>query len=193
MKLSRMIRGWGYALLPSWSSSLHAKKRKGLFYRHSETGVLVCQVEQDRIFWEKFLHPSGGGSFLELGTGDGVVGSHTLGLELRHGWRGLICPGRGLAGRRAAATRACTVAESGPVPPFPAVVDLLVIHRPEEHGEIWNRILSKELRPRWVIVENADPNPSWARRLERRGYLFRWFFHDDEYFECPDPRRPGKE
>ena len=82
MNLVRQLKGWIYSQYPSSSAKLHEKRRKGLFYLNVSPEILVCQKAQDRIFWEKFLRPQVGGLFWEVGAGDGVVGSHTLGLDL---------------------------------------------------------------------------------------------------------------
>jgi len=68
--------------------------------------------------------------------------------------------------------------------------DLVAIHRPGEFPEIWKSFQDRRLRPRWVIVENPGPDPRWAGVLEGVGYRLKFFFHDDEYFVCPDPRQP---
>lgn len=68
--------------------------------------------------------------------------------------------------------------------------DLVAIHRPGEFSEIWKSFQGRRLRPRWVIVENPGPDPRWARVLEGVGYRLKFFFHDDEYFMCPDPWQP---
>ena len=172
-----------YPLLPSASRRLHDKRRKGLFYRHFSREGLVCQREQDRVFWDLFLHPEGGGTFLEVGAGDGAAGSQTLGLEQRHGWTGtLVEPGE-RPRRRAQAVRRCRVegdAGNGATPESP---DLLAVHRPADFPKIWEELRSGRLRPRWVVVENREPDPHWCRWLEGRGYRLKFYFHDDEYFK----------
>ena len=42
-------------VLPEWSNSFHAKKRKGFQSKRKGEEVLECQTEQNRIFWEKVL------------------------------------------------------------------------------------------------------------------------------------------
>ena len=172
-----------YPWLPSWGRGWHEKRRKGLAYRHVPPGVLECQTEQDRIFWEKFLHPEGGGRFLEIGAGDGVTGSHTLGLELLQGWSGEVHVQSGKLQERAKELRTCKVLAEEKEFPEPKRVDLLAIHRPDECPSILVSLKKGQPRPSWVIVENRKPNPRWCRWLERFGYRLRFFFHDDEYFQ----------
>ena len=85
-KIKRLI----YRHLPAWSSSLHAKRRKGFQSKWHGEEVLECQAEQDRIFWEKVLGQRTKGIFWELDTGDGATGSHGISLEESHGWKGVL-------------------------------------------------------------------------------------------------------
>ncbi len=61
--------------------------------------------------------------------------------------------------------------------------DLVAIHRPEEFPRLWESLRTRRLRPRWVIVENREPDDRWAQILEGVGYRLKLFFHDDEYYE----------
>lgn len=182
MNLIRVWKSLVYPWIPKAFPRGHEKRRKGLFYRHTPVGSLECQEEQDRIFWSRFLRPEPGGTFLELG-GDGVIGSHTLGLELRHGWSGEFCEPGARPRQNAQGVRKCRVAGSWQEASFPQPIDLLAVHRPQEFGELLGRLGPKGFRARWVIVENRDPNPYWCRLLERSGYRLRFYFHDDEYYE----------
>ena len=154
-----------------------------MLYRFALTEGLECQRQQDRVFWEKFLKPKPGGGFLEVGAGDGVVGSQTLGLEREHGWAGLLVEPRPIPGQRAGKARKCGVLNDVSKFPHHDCPDLLAIHRPAEFPQIWEELGSGRLRPEWVVVENRGPDPQWCRMLERSGYRLRFFFHDDEYFQ----------
>jgi len=144
-------------------------------------------VEQDRIFWSQFLHPERGGTFLEIG-GDGVTGSHTLGLELRYGWSGEFCESEKRPQQTAQGARKCRVAGSLRELSISRPIDLMAIHRPAECAEVWELLGSKDFCPQWVAVENPKPDPQWCRRLERTGYRLKFFFHDDEYYELKSGR-----
>ena len=178
----RKLKGLAYSLFPSSSEHLHAKRRKGLFYRHVDSGILECQRDQDRIFWAGFLQPKKKGHFAEFG-GNGIIGSHTLGLELLHGWEGTIR----VEGKRpredAAAVRSCRIVGEREPLPTETIINLVAIHRPSEFPQLWKDLNAGRLQPRWVIVENREPDPQWCRLLERSGYRLRFFFQDDEYFE----------
>jgi len=182
MNSIRFFKSLWYPLLPSVSIHSHQKRRKGLYYRACPRGGLECQQEQDRIFWEKFLHPEPGGRFLEVG-GDGVTGSHTLGLELKNGWKGGLWEPAEMPRKRAAKVRSCDVLSGNEILKFSGTIQLLAIHRPSDVPGVWDQLTTGQLRPGWVIVENREPDPHWCRRLERSGYQLRFFFHDDEYFK----------
>lgn len=185
MPALNLFRAWKslvYPWFPSTSPQGHEKRRKGLLYRSGGREVLECQREQDRIFWSRFLRPQPGGTFLEVG-GDGATGSHTLGLELQHGWSGDFCEPGNRPRQHARAFRKCRVAGSWQEVPCPKSLDLLSVHRPRECGELFARLGQEGFRPRWVIVENREPDPRWCRLLEGLGYQLRFFFHDDEYYE----------
>ena len=183
MNSIRFFKSLWYPLLPSVSARLHEKRRKGLLYRSCPSEVLECQKEQDRTFWTHFLQPHRAGNFLEVGAGDGIVGSHSLGLEMEHGWGGALAEPRPIPRSNAAKVRNCEVMGEAPKITRPDVFDLLAIHRITGFSPILKALESKQLRPMWVIVENREPDPRWCRWLERSGYRLKFFFHDDEYFK----------
>lgn len=174
-------KGLVYPLFPSWNRSLHGKRRKGLAYRHVPRHVLECQKEQDRIFWELFLHPGRGGTFLEAG-GDGATGSHTLGLEREHGWEGVVHVKRERTQTWAQKVRRCRVERARSHLAGSPAVSLLALHGPKDFPEIRQALAERKIRPRWVILENREPDPHWCRLLESLGYKLKFYFHDDEYY-----------
>jgi hypothetical protein len=190
MNFLRSARRFFYPYLPSLGQTWHAKRRKGLQVRWEGDEVLECQREQDRIFQARLLGAMAGGVFWELGAGDGVTGSCTLNLEQVGGWRGCLWEPRPIPAARATRLRRNPVLSGGgqswdrllTVAPGP---DLVCIRRPDEHSWWWEWIESGRIRPRWVIVENPQPDPQWQQRLAARRYRLRWFFHDDEYFWNP--------
>lgn len=182
MSLDRRIKLLIYPRLPSRGPRWHEKRRKGLAYRYFPENGLECQQEQDRCFWRNFLHPENGGRFLEIG-GDGVTGSHTLGLELLHGWSGAVHVQAGKPWEWAKELRKCRVLALGESFSEPKQVNLLAIHRPLESAAVWEALRTGKPQPKWVIVENRKPDVRWCRLLEASGYRLRFYFHDDEYYE----------
>lgn len=182
MSFARWIKARVYPALPSQTPKWHEKRRKGLAYRYFSEDGLECQREQDRLFWSLFIRPELGGRFLEIG-GDGVTGSHTLGLELLHGWDGAIYVEVGKPLKKGRKIRKCQVLAIGEVFSEPKQVDLLAIHRPMESATVLEVLQTGKLRPKWVIVENRKPDPQWCRLLESLGYRMNLFFHDDEYYQ----------
>ena len=181
MNLTRLWKSWWYPLFPSISIHSHQKRRKGLYYRACLREGLECQQEQDRFFWEKFLHPEPSGRFLEVG-GDGVTGSHTLGLELKHGWKGCLRESAEMPRKRAAKVRSCEILSGKGILNLSEPIQLLAFHRPRQFPDLWEALETGRLRADWVVVENSDGDPKWANLLCGKGYKFKLFFHDDEYF-----------
>lgn len=182
MSWARFWKGSFYSLLPSRNGSWHGKRRKGLGYRHSPEPPMECQIEQDRIFFRNFLGQRKSGTFWEVGCGDGTTGSCTLALEQDWGWTGLLVEPSMRPARLAAERRKAPVRPEMPAG-REAAPDLVFIRRPGEFPSFWENLISRRLRPRWLIVENASASPVWTRQAEASGYRLRWFFHDDEYLE----------
>lgn len=182
LSLGRWIKARVYPILPPLGARWHEKRRKGLAYRHIPEDGLECQREQDRVFWSVFLRPTREGRFLEIG-GDGVTGSHTLGLELFHGWSGAVYAQVGKPLERAKEIRKCRVLAVGEGFSEPVQLDLLAIHRPEKSAPVWEALRTGKLQSKWVIVENREPDVYGCRLFESLGYRMKLFFHDDEYYE----------
>ena len=177
--LIRAVKGRLYPLLPGWR--WFAKKRKGLTYRFFPQAKLLCQLEQDRVFWDNFLPADGTGYFVELG-GNGVVGSHTLGLELLRGWKGAIQTGPVPTRPLARVVRKCRILGPEDKLQPSGRIDLLAIHSPSGYPECWKDLRKQTIRPGWVIVENREADPGWGRQLADAGYQLKLFLHDDEYY-----------
>lgn len=184
LSLGRWIKARVYPVVPSVCPPWHEKRRKGFAYRYFPEDGLECQQEQDRLFWSLFLHPEKGGRFLEIG-GDGVTGSHTLGLELFHGWSGAVYAQAGKPLERAKEIRKCRVLAMGEGFSEPEQLDLLAIHRPSESAVVLEALRTAKLHSKWVIVENREPDVHGCRLFESLGYRMKFFFHDDEYYEFP--------
>jgi len=182
LNLTRFLKAGLYPLLPSLNKAWHQKRRKGLAYRYFSEGVLECQQEQDRLFWSHFLKPGKAGRFLEVG-GDGVVGSQTLGLELKHGWKGAIFQPQEIPRCRAKQARKCPVLGSEDGFPYDAVLDLLAIYRPSEFPEVWQGLSDGRLKARWVVVGNREADPNWCRLLGEMGFSMKLFIQNTEYYK----------
>jgi hypothetical protein len=182
LNLARYLKARVYPLLPSLNLAWHQKRRKGLAYRYSSEDDLECQQVQDRLFWSHFLKPVKEGKFLEI-SGDGVVGSHTLGLELKYDWMGAIWAPSEAPRLQAKRARKCSVIKVGQNYPIEAGIELLAIHRPAQFPWVYAEIAAGQIDPRWVVIENREGDPQWTQLLEASGYKLKFFYHDDEYFE----------
>lgn len=182
-----------YCWLPSWNKSLHAKRRKGWFRcAQAEYPLQFGQQLQDLMLFDKILRQKKNGVFWELGAGDGVVGLHSLALELFHGWNGVLIEHspRPLPWKMAQARRRAQCLEIPPanyptalksIPANLAQPDLVACHSEEWNEAAVQAALSGALRPRVFILQVPLADPRWLRRL-RPAYRFAFSLHDDEYY-----------
>jgi hypothetical protein len=184
----KKIKRFLYRVLPEWSSSFHAKKRKGFQSKWRGEEVLECQVEQDRIFWEKVLGQSTKGTFWELDAGDGVTGSHGISLEESHGWKGVLWEERQKPAEYARKVRQSRVLGDGSgffnslVQKIPSP-DLIILRNKTRLGDLIHKIVDGGIAPRWLVIESAHADAETARLMRSAGYRMVWAFHDDEYYQ----------
>jgi len=135
--------------------------------------------------------------FWELGAGDGVVGLHSLALELFHGWDGVLVEHapRALPWRMARERRRAQCLEAAPAG-YPAALKTgpTKFAKPDlvaAHSEAWNEVavqaaLAGTLRPRVLILHLPRADARWVRRL-RPCYRLAFAYHDDEYYAARAP------
>lgn len=111
------------------------------------------------------------------------MGSHTLGLEFNRGWEGAFCSHEPKLRQRVESLRQCETLENLKEFPKRKKPELLAVHQPIKYPEVWDRVRMNQLHPRWIILENREPDPQWCRLLEGLGYKLKFFFYDDEYYE----------
>jgi len=182
-----------YRWLPSWSNSLHAKRRKGwMRCAQAEHPLKFGQELQDLVLFENILAQKKDGVFWELGAGDGVVGLHSLALELFHGWKGVLIEHapRPLPWKMAQERRRALCMEAAHSD-YPANLKKIPteLTKPELvacHSEAWNETavqatLAGTLRPRVLILHLPQADLRWVSRLQPH-YRFAFAFHDDEYY-----------
>lgn len=182
-----------YVKLPSWTRGLHAKRRKG--WRRcaeAEHPLKFGQELQDLVLFEKILHRQTGGVFWELGAGDGVIGLHSLALEMFHGWQGVLVEHapRPLPWKMARERRKAQLVEASPKD-FPSALKSLPenLAKPEVlacHSAAWNEAvvaaaLAGTVRPRVLILQAPQADVRWVKALRPR-YRLAFAFHDDEYY-----------
>lgn len=183
-KIKRLI----YRHLPAWSSSFHAKRRKGFQSKWHGEEVLECQVEQDQIFWEKVLGRKSKGTFWELDAGDGATGSHGVSLEESHGWKGVLWEERAKPADYARKVRQSSVLGGGSgffnslIQAVPSP-DLIILRNKARLGGLVHEILNGTVVPRWLVIESARAEVETARLMRSAGYRMVWAFHDDEYYQ----------
>jgi hypothetical protein len=184
----RRIRHIFYRFLPSINSRWHAKRRKGQQSKWQGEEVLECQVEQDRIFWEKVLGQKSKGTFWELDAGDGATGSHGISLEESHGWKGILWEERAKPAEYARKVRQSSVLGGGSgffnslIQAFPSP-DLIILRNKARLGGLVHEILKGTVVPRWLVIESARAEAETAQLMRSAGYRMVWAFHDDEYYQ----------
>lgn len=183
-KIKRLI----YRHLPSWSSSFHAKRRKGFQSKWGGDQKLECQVEQDRIFWKKVLGQRTKGTFWELDAGDGATGSHGISLEESHGWKGVLWEERQKPAVYARKARQSSVLGDGSgffnslIQKIPSP-DLIILRNKARLGDLIHKIVDGGIAPRWLVIESAHADAETAQLMRSAGYRMVWAFHDDEYYQ----------
>ena len=86
-QLVRSCRGWLYRRVPSWSTKWHRKRLAGYERRWELEEEGFTKEGFFRIFQRRVLNRCRPGSFYELMTGDGLVGSLGVWLEGKDGWK----------------------------------------------------------------------------------------------------------
>jgi hypothetical protein len=172
---------------------LHAKRRKGwLRCAQAEHPLRYGQELQDLVLFENILHGQKNGVFWELGAGDGVVGLHSLALELFHGWRGVLVEHkpRALPWRMARERRTAQCCEAAPENFLTALKSLPEkLAKPDvlaSQSAAWNEaavaaVLTGALTPRVLILYLPEPDTRWVHRL-RAKHRLAFAYHDDEYY-----------
>jgi hypothetical protein len=184
----KKIKRFLYRVLPEWSSSFHAKKRKGFQSKWRGEEVLECQAEQDRIFWEKVLEKKTQGRFWELDAGDGATGSHGISLEESHGWKGVLWEERQKPAVYARKARRSSVLGDGSgffnrlIQKIPSP-DLIILRNKTRLVDLIHKIVDGGIAPRWLVIESAHADAETARLMRSVGYRMVWAFHDDEYYQ----------
>jgi len=184
----RKIRHIIYRFLPPINNRWHAKKRKGQQSKWRGEQVLECQVEQDRIFWEKVLGQRAKETFWELDAGDGVTGSHGISLEESHGWKGVLWEERQKPAVCARKARQSSVLGDGSgffnslIQKIPSP-DLIILRNKVRLGDLVHKAIKFGVSPKWMVIESAHAEAETARLMRSVGYRMVWAFHDDEYYQ----------
>jgi hypothetical protein len=194
-QLIRSCRGWLYRRLPSWGATWHRKKLAGYERRWG--------LEQDgftkegffTIFQRRVLIRCRPGSFYELMTGDGLVGSLGVWLEgLGQGWKVEAWENRPhpLAAFRKNRPRTevhgngltAWVEEARKTNPAG-----ITSRGSRESTGVCQEIRNGRIRPGFVGIWNPTRRPAWMHRLVREGYRLEMVYERMEFYVSAETRR----
>lgn len=184
----RLCRGWLYRRLPSWGTSWHRKKLAGYERRWG--------LEQDgftkegffRIFQRRVLSRCRPGSFYELMTGDGLVGSLGVWLEgLGQGWKVEAWEHRATSLASIRKNRPTTEIHAGRLTSWSAnerKKDLVGIttRGAREATGVCREIRTDQIRPQWVGLWNPTMRPAWFHRMRSAGYQLALVYQRMEFY-----------
>ena len=192
-QLIRSCRGWLYRRLPSWGATLHRKKLAGYERRWG--------LEQDgftkegffRIFQRRVLIRCRPGSFYELMTGDGLVGSLGVWLEGRDGWRVEAWEHRPTPLMALRKSRPRTQIHGQRLTSWSEKERKtnptgITSRGSRESAGICREIRAGHIRPYFVGIWNPTMRPAWFHRMSSAGYQLELVFQRMEFYVSPETR-----
>jgi len=194
-QLIRSCRGWLYRRLPSWGATWHRKKLAGYERRWG--------LEQDgftkegffRIFQRRVLIRCRPGSFYELMTGDGLVGSLGVWLEgLGQGWKVEAWEDQPAPLLSLRENRMQTRIHEGRLTIWSekerkAGVEGITTRGAKEAAGVCREIRKGRIRPYFVGIWNPTRRPVWMHRLVREGYRLEIVYERIEFYVSAETRR----
>jgi len=140
------------------------------------------------IFEERFALAQAPGLFVELTTGDGLVGSLGLWLEMRQpGWRVEAWESRPLVLTQLRKNRPQTKVVAGRLTDWPgradkAAVAAVTTRSAREATGLCRAIRAGQIRPAWVGIWNPTSRPVWHRRMCPAGYRLELVYERMEFY-----------
>jgi len=194
-QLIRSCRGWLYRRLPSWGATWHRKKLAGYERRWG--------LEQDgftkegffTIFQRRVLIRCRPGSFYELMTGDGLVGSLGVWLEgLGQGWKVEAWEDQPAPLLSFRENRMQTRIYEGRLTIWSeeerkAGVEGITTRGAKEAAGVCREIRKGRIRPYFVGIWNPTRRPVWMHRLVREGYQLKIVYERIEFYVSAETRR----
>ena len=190
----RLCRGWLYRRLPSWSTTWHRKMLAGYERRWG--------LEQDGftkegffgLFQRRVLIRCRPGSFYELMTGDGLVGSLGFWLEGKDRWKVEAWEHRATPLASIRKNRPTTEIHEGRLTSWSAnerKKDLVGIttRGSREATGLCREIRAGQIRPTWVGLWNPTMRPAWFHRMRSAGYQLVLVYQRMEFYVSAETRR----
>jgi len=167
----RLLRGWWYRRLPAFLPGCHRKRMAGFGRRWNLEVEGWTQEGFSRIFFARVLCGRRRGRILELGAGDGLVGSLGRWLEDHQDWTATCeeprdLPFAQLKGNRPKAECIQKMDDSRIL----RETDLVTC-RSGRRCHLVVRLMRKNgFRPRVLGLWNRSRRAAWAQRLRALGY-----------------------
>jgi len=174
-QLIRSCRGWLYRRVPSWSTKWHRKRLAGYERRWELEEEGFTKEGFFRIFQRRVLNRCRPGSFYELMTGDGLVGSLGVWLEGKDGWKVEAWEHRPAPIASLRRNRPTTKIHEERLTSWSAKErknDLVGIttRGSREATGVCREIRTRQIRPQWVGLWNPTMRPAWFQRMRDAGY-----------------------
>jgi len=190
----RSGRGWLYRRLPSCNAKLYRKKLAGFERRWGLEEEGFTKEGFFRIFQRRVLSRCRPGSFYELVTGDGLVGSLGVWLEgLGKGWSVEAWEHRPFPLISLKKTRLEAEIHEGRLTRWSAnerKKDLIGIttRKAREASGVCREIRAGQIRPQWVGLWNPSMRSAWFHRMRSTGYQLVLVYQRMEFYVSPETR-----
>jgi len=186
-QLIRSYRGWLYRRAPSWSTKWHRKKLGGYERRWGLEEEGFTKDGFFRIFQRRVLNRCRPGSFYELMTGDGLVGSLGVWLEGKDGWRVEAWEHRPAPIASLRRNRPTTEVHEERLASWSAnerKKDLVGIttRGAREATSVCREIRAGHIRPYFVGIWNPTMRPAWFHRMRSAGYQLELVYQRMEFY-----------
>jgi len=187
-QLIRSCRGWLYRRLPSWGATWHRKKLAGYERRWVLEEEGFTKEGFFRIFQQRVLTRCRPGSFYELMTGDGLVGSLGTWLERERGeWRVKAWEHRPAPIASLKRNRPTTEIHEERLTSWSAndrEKDLVGIttRGSREATGVCREIRTRQIRPQWVGLWNPTMRSTWFHRMRSGGYQLELVYQRMEFY-----------
>jgi len=186
--LIRTCRGWLYRRLPSWSATSHRKRLAGYERRWGLEQEGSTKEGFFRIFQRRVLIHCRPGSFYELMTGDGLVGSLGVWLEgLGQGWKVEAWEHRPTPLASLRKNREKTGIHGSRLTIWSekerkaGIVGITTRGAKEAVG-VSREIRKSRIRPYFVGIWNPTQRPIWMHRLGQAGYQLEIVYANIEFY-----------
>jgi hypothetical protein len=189
----RNLRGRFYRLIPAGNRRIFIKKLTGFERRWKMESVGFTKEGFFGILHEKLGLTRRKGQLVELGAGDGLVGSLGFWLETRvKGWKVMAWEHRPHVFEHLRQNRPDTEIHKGRLvdwmgnfhgnPPT-----AITTRGAREASGVCRAIRKKLIRPDWLGIWNPSRRPVWFRRLNKQRYRMELVWHNMEFYRRRQP------